>query len=60
MESLKESITRADLKRLLMRQIAIFNGLNASALDQPKVYAQYNTLVEGLLATIGRKGLMND
>lgn len=54
-----EPTTRTDLKRLLMRQIAIFNGLNVSALDQPKVYAQYNTLVEGLLATIGRKGLMN-
>lgn len=52
-----EPTTRTDLKRLLMRQIAIFNGLNVSALDQPKVYAQYKTLVEGLFATIDRKGI---
>lgn len=38
-----------------MRQIALFNHLNVSALDQPKVYAQYNTLAESIIVTIERK-----
>lgn len=47
---------RTDLKRLITRQIAIFNGLNASAMEQShKLHAQYSTLAENILATIERK-----
>lgn len=55
MESLKEPVTRADIRRLIMRQIGIFNGLNISTLELPKIHAQYNTLAENILATIERK-----
>lgn len=47
---------RVEIKQLIMRQIAIFNGFNASAMEQNhKLHAQYNTLGENILATIERK-----
>lgn len=46
---------RTEIKRLIVRQIAIFNGLNVSTLELPKIHAQYATLTENILATIERK-----
>jgi hypothetical protein len=51
------SKTRDETKTLVMRQIAIFNGVNPNMVIIPttKLSREYSTLAESILATVERK-----